>query len=95
MRGITFRYDLATWVMVRTGATLGSVSLCLPDSSGLTPSNWSLGSREGSYPGMLIQRCFHLVFVRPGHRIGADVTPNPDAIIHYSGSELIVPRPSN
>ncbi len=51
----------------------------------------TLGSREGSFPGMLTQRSFHLIFVRPGHGVGAGVTAIPDAIVHYSGAELVVP----
>jgi alpha-D-xyloside xylohydrolase len=45
----------------------------------------TLGAREGRFPGMLAQRTFHVVVVRPGHGVGIEPTPQPDRVVRYDG----------
>lgn len=51
----------------------------------------TLGSRHGSFPGMLKARNFEIVFVEKGHGTGVDPTPAPDRVVRYTGEELRVP----
>ncbi len=44
--------------------------------------------REGSFPGMLQSRTFHIVLVGPAHGSGPGLTPDPDQIVSYSGQQL-------
>jgi alpha-D-xyloside xylohydrolase len=51
------------------------------------PLNWdqkagtlTLGDRQGTFPGMLQKRTFHIVRVKAGHGIGLGETKNPDSI---------------
>ncbi len=44
-----------------------------------------LEERQGEFPGMLPERDFHVVLVRPGHGTGVDPTPTPDQLVHYDG----------
>ena len=45
----------------------------------------TIGSREGSFPGMLQSRTFHLVVVSKDHGAGVDAEPHADKIISYDG----------
>jgi len=47
-------------------------------------------ARQGSFPGMLRQRTFHVVLVRPGHGIGEPAEPAPDRIVTYTGVPLTI-----
>lgn len=47
-----------------------------------------ISAREGSYPGMLLQRTFQIVVVGPAHGAGMDATSKPDKIITYTGGEV-------
>jgi alpha-D-xyloside xylohydrolase len=49
----------------------------------------SIGARVGAFPGMLEQRTFHIVRVRPGHGIGIDPAP-ADRIVAYTGQAVSV-----
>jgi alpha-D-xyloside xylohydrolase len=51
----------------------------------------TIGARQGSFPGMLTNRTFLIVWVSAGHGAGTGMTPTPDAIIHYSGSAVQIP----
>jgi alpha-D-xyloside xylohydrolase len=53
----------------------------------------SIGARQGSFPGMLTNRTFRIVWVGVGHGVGVPNTPTADHIISYSGSatELTFP----
>jgi alpha-D-xyloside xylohydrolase len=54
----------------------------------------TIGKRQGSFPGMLEQRDFNVVFVKKekeeGRGIGIEITENPDRIIRYQGEEQVV-----
>ena len=48
-----------------------------------------IGKRRGSFPGMLMERTFHIVWVREGHGIGLEVS-DPDEIVHYNGDPVTI-----
>jgi alpha-D-xyloside xylohydrolase len=50
----------------------------------------TIGDRQGSFPGMLEQRTFHVVLVKPGNGGGMDLVTKPDEVIRYDGKEIIV-----
>ncbi|MBN1782916.1 DUF5110 domain-containing protein [bacterium] len=50
----------------------------------------NISDREGAFPGMLENRRFRLVLVRPGHGTGVDIEPDPDRIVQYSGAGMTV-----
>jgi alpha-D-xyloside xylohydrolase len=52
-----------------------------------------VGAREGSFPGMLAERTFHVVLVAKNKPVGFSFTPKPDASVKYSGSatKVVVP----
>ena len=53
----------------------------------------TIGARTGSFPGMLAQRTFRVVFVRPGHGAGlVDNTP-ADLVVTYTGAPLTLEAP--
>ena len=52
-----------------------------------------ISARQGSFPGMLNSRTFHLVVARPGHGSGPALTTDPDQVISYSGSAVEVKVP--
>ncbi len=52
-----------------------------------------IGKRSGSYPGMLKERTFRIVWVSPGHGAGIVSTPTPDSIVSYNGRELHLSAP--
>ena len=47
----------------------------------------TIGSRQGTFHGMLAGRVFHVVRVRPGYGIGGDHTSVPSEVT-YTGSEI-------
>ena len=47
-----------------------------------------IGKRQNSFPGMLKERTFHVVFVSPGHGAGMAVESHADAVIHYTGKAV-------
>ena len=50
----------------------------------------TIGKRKGEFPGMLKERTFHIVWVRPGHGGGIDPVSVPDGIVQYQGDEVTV-----
>jgi alpha-D-xyloside xylohydrolase len=52
----------------------------------------TIGKRQGSFPGMLKERTFHVVWIRPGHGTGIPMTERPDIMIRYNGSPVTVSR---
>jgi alpha-D-xyloside xylohydrolase len=48
----------------------------------------TIGARSGSFPGMLQNRVFTIVYVTANHGVGEPETTNPDCIINYSGSQV-------
>jgi alpha-D-xyloside xylohydrolase len=49
----------------------------------------TIGDRAGSFPGMLTERTFHIVFVGENHGTGIEPA-SPDKIVSYSGKQLTV-----
>jgi alpha-D-xyloside xylohydrolase len=50
----------------------------------------TIENRKGGFPGMLKQRSFHIVVVGEGRGVGMDLTPKPDQVISYDGSQKVV-----
>ena len=48
----------------------------------------TIGARTGSFPGMLANRTFHVVFVDPSHGTGIDESSTVDATIAYKGTAI-------
>jgi len=48
----------------------------------------SIGQRQGSFPGMLANRTFAIVWVSSGHGIDVTTTAMPDVLVKYSGQAL-------
>jgi alpha-D-xyloside xylohydrolase len=58
----------------------------IPISYSNTTGKVTIGTRSGSFPGMLTNRTFNIVFVTAGHGIGDTVTANPDCVVNYNGT---------
>ena len=63
----------------------------------LIPLHWderrqqlTIGQRRGAFPGMLAEREFRIVLVRPDHGAGAAPCSSPDRTVRYSGDEVIL-----
>jgi alpha-D-xyloside xylohydrolase len=52
-----------------------------------------IGRREGSFPGMLARRSFHVVFVSPARPAGFSFDLTPDRTVNYAGEELRIRAP--
>ena len=52
-------------------------------------SRLTISAREGAFPGMLAERDFRLVRVRPGIGTGLD-RDACDKVVHYDGKELVI-----
>lgn len=52
----------------------------------------TIGDRAGTFPGMLAERTFHVVFVGASHGVGIDAEAKPDRVVKYSGKALTVTR---
>jgi alpha-D-xyloside xylohydrolase len=50
----------------------------------------TIGARQGSFPGMLESRTFHILFVGEGHGVGIAPATQPDKIVQYSGQAVTV-----
>jgi len=53
----------------------------------------TIGARAGTFPGMVDQRQFRVVFVTANHGAGASVSANIDREINYQGKETSVTAP--
>jgi len=49
-----------------------------------------IDAREGTFPGMLKSRTFHVTVVGKGHGTGLEVTGHPDKTVQYSGQAVAV-----
>ncbi|HUA15505.1 MAG TPA: glycoside hydrolase family 31 protein [Verrucomicrobiae bacterium] len=49
-----------------------------------------VGDRVGSFPGMLGNRTFRIVFVGNHHGVGVEPTPDSDKVVQYSGRAITV-----
>jgi alpha-D-xyloside xylohydrolase len=50
----------------------------------------TIGKRKGSFPEMLTERTFQLVFVSKVKQVGFSFTPQTDRTVHYNGDEVVV-----
>jgi len=50
----------------------------------------TLGARKGSFPGMLENRTFRILFVSENHGGGIESAASPDQSVQYSGREVSV-----
>src|SRR5690349_4870347 len=50
----------------------------------------TIGERKGTFPGMLTERRFHMVFVAEGHGTGITAESKPDKVVTYSGKKIAV-----
>ena len=50
----------------------------------------TIGVRKGGFPGMLAQRSFDIVLVKPGHGIGGETTASPNQVVRYQGKQVQV-----
>lgn len=53
----------------------------------------NIAAREGTFPGMLANRTFNVVFVGTSHGEGIAVTPTADQVVKYDGSATSVHVP--
>jgi len=49
----------------------------------------TIGDRQGTFPGMLTERTFQIVFVGENHGIGIEAA-SPDKVVRYSGKQVTV-----
>jgi alpha-D-xyloside xylohydrolase len=49
-----------------------------------------IDKRQGSFPGMLKKRNFHIVIVKNNQGNGIEISDKPDKIIFYNGSKQII-----
>jgi len=54
-----------------------------------------LGRQNGHFPGMAKVRHVSIVWVRPGHGVGANLTHLPDAVVQYDGQPVSIKRAGN
>jgi alpha-D-xyloside xylohydrolase len=50
----------------------------------------TIGERQGTFPGMLESRTFHVVVVRGDHGAGIEPTAQADKVVEYSGQRITV-----
>ncbi len=50
----------------------------------------TIGKRDGSFPGMLAERTFNVVFVSKSKPVGFSFDPKPDRTVSYRGDEVVV-----
>ena len=50
----------------------------------------TFGDRQGSFPGMLDLRTFHIVIVSPNYGTGVEATEEVEKTVKYSGVEQLV-----
>jgi alpha-D-xyloside xylohydrolase len=55
-----------------------------------TNSTLTIGTRQGSYPGMPAKMDFHVVLVAKGKGVGETVTTAADRNVSYEGKEIAV-----
>jgi alpha-D-xyloside xylohydrolase len=51
---------------------------------------FTIGARQGSFPGMLENRTFHLIIVRKDTGTGIETAEKPDKVILYNGNKQVV-----
>jgi len=67
-----------------------SVYATIPFSWDEATHTLTIGDRAGSFPGMLEERTFRVVFVGENHGTGAGLTERADKTVQYSGKRIAV-----
>ncbi|HET7545372.1 MAG TPA: glycoside hydrolase family 31 protein [Polyangiaceae bacterium] len=49
----------------------------------------TFAARTGTFPGMIANRTFNVIFVSEGHGAGAEVSATPDQVIKYDGTRAV------
>ena len=62
----------------------------IPISWNDTSQTLTIGQRQGSFPGMLTNRTFNIIWVGPGQGVNVPSTPTPNVIVQYQGQALQV-----
>jgi alpha-D-xyloside xylohydrolase len=67
------------------------------DSYAIIPLKWddktqtlTIGNRKGSFPGMIKDRTFTVVFVKENHGTGVDIEKQPDKTVKYTGEQVLI-----
>ena len=55
-----------------------------------TDKKLRIGKRKGEFPGMLTERTFHIIRVRPNHGVGIKKAISADTTVHYDGKEKVI-----
>ena len=50
----------------------------------------TIGKRSGKFPGMLKERTIQVIFVSPGHGVGATLEAKADSVVRYTGKMVTV-----
>ena len=53
----------------------------------------TIGKRAGSFPGMLKERTFNVIWVSENHGAGVPITEKADVVVHYTGRQVNVSAP--
>lgn len=53
----------------------------------------TIGTRQGSFPGMVQKRDYRIVWARPGYAAGVQSEATADVVVHYTGKAVRVQRP--
>jgi alpha-D-xyloside xylohydrolase len=51
---------------------------------------FAIGDRKGTFPGMLSERRFQIVFVGESHGAGISAESKPNKVVTYSGKQFVV-----
>ena len=69
------------------------VSATIPITWNEAGKTLTIGERVGEFPGMLKERTFRIVWVRPGKGVGPLLEAAPDAEVRYSGKAVEIKSP--
>jgi alpha-D-xyloside xylohydrolase len=68
--------------------THATIRLDWNDASG----NLTIGERQGTFPGMLDHRTFHIVYAGNNNGAESELSTHPDKVVRYSGKAISVSR---
>ena len=55
-----------------------------------TDKQLTIGEQEGAFPGMLLERTFHVILVSEDHGTGIDMTETADSVVQYQGEKITI-----
>jgi alpha-D-xyloside xylohydrolase len=53
----------------------------------------TIGARTGEFPGLVRERLYRVVFVKPGRGVGAQNSDRVDVEVRYTGAAITIPAP--